>query len=390
MQVFSKPLTNPSSVLGMQKPHKFQLMAFMCAAIGLASSALTGYFFVLGILRSEGDPYAQVALSASGVLLILAELAAFYAASRLPKAVLKEWRRGLLVFGVVLLMYEIYVMSFTQMLLLKNADLAASANTPRIELLQKEILRYQDSANLYRKNAELASAGGAITRSILLLDLAAKEDAKAAEGRKDLQLLEPKNVATTTDVLEDKSWILLNAVARSIAMSVSGLILFAFSGALYRETFKAQGQEHKGGGEEHYNASREHVEEHREHWGTLTENLGEPIEPQQEHRVEPGEHSTGSLNNGMEPREEPHLTTEDRRVPEKVMEADQDAVFVFEEHFNTPYPEVVEALRSGQIKPTIRDIKAFSKVGYAGAKKILDSLLESRVLVQEGREYFIV
>lgn len=74
----------------------YTLLALITAAIGLASSAVTLDFFVLGLQRLEADALARDALIAAGVLMIVTELAAFGLAALLPVAQLRALR-GVLV-----------------------------------------------------------------------------------------------------------------------------------------------------------------------------------------------------------------------------------------------------------------------------------------------------
>ena len=65
------------------------LLALTCAIIGLASSYVTGQFFILGLEKLEADVLARQALITSGILMIVVELAAFGLAALLPRATLR-------------------------------------------------------------------------------------------------------------------------------------------------------------------------------------------------------------------------------------------------------------------------------------------------------------
>jgi hypothetical protein len=62
----------------------YRLLALAAAVIGLACSAVTARFFVLGLERTESDGLAREALILAGVLMIVVELAAFGMAALLP------------------------------------------------------------------------------------------------------------------------------------------------------------------------------------------------------------------------------------------------------------------------------------------------------------------
>ena len=57
-------------------------LAAITATVGIASSAVTGKFFVLGLARLESDPVAREVLVAAGLLMIITELIAFGLSAR--------------------------------------------------------------------------------------------------------------------------------------------------------------------------------------------------------------------------------------------------------------------------------------------------------------------
>ena len=62
----------------------YTVLAVLAAVIGLASSAVTAQFFVMGLQRVEPDTFARDALMAAGLLMVVTELAAFGLAALLP------------------------------------------------------------------------------------------------------------------------------------------------------------------------------------------------------------------------------------------------------------------------------------------------------------------
>ncbi|RWA45698.1 hypothetical protein AU476_01310 [Cupriavidus sp. UYMSc13B] len=81
----------------------YTLLAILIGLVGLAASAVTADFFIIGLLKLEADALARDALIAAGVLMIVAEVLAFSVAALLPRARLASLRRRLTVFGMALL-----------------------------------------------------------------------------------------------------------------------------------------------------------------------------------------------------------------------------------------------------------------------------------------------
>ncbi|AMR77997.1 hypothetical protein A2G96_09725 [Cupriavidus nantongensis] len=134
------------------------MLAILVGLVGLAASAVTADFFIIGLLKLEADALARDALVAAGVLMIVAEVLAFSVAALLPRARLASLRRRLTVFGMALLAFEGVTIYATQVALAQAASSDAQASVTRVEYLRAAIEGQRASAAALRSNAERQSA----------------------------------------------------------------------------------------------------------------------------------------------------------------------------------------------------------------------------------------
>lgn len=208
----------------------------VAAVIGLASSAVTAKFFVLGLDRLEADPGARELLMATGLLMIVTELMAFGLAALLPSHQLKNIKRKLIACGVLLLAFEAATIYITQVALAQTANAISTASQSRISDLKTSIEARRAAAKSLRHNGEAQSASSnAWTRSLGVTAL--RESLNAEQQIEGLSAeyskLEAAERPTMTTVLGEKT-MLVYSVVRAILISAMGLVMFAVAGTLVR------------------------------------------------------------------------------------------------------------------------------------------------------------
>lgn len=214
----------------------YAIIAFVFGLIGLAASAITAQFFIVGLLKLETDALARDSLIAAGVLMIIAEVLAFGIASLLPRKQLASLRRKLIAIGLVLLAFEGVTIYVTQIALAQTASADAQASTTRIESLRSSIEGQRKSAAALRENAERQ---GASPHSWVRADGAKslKEaiaiEAGIARQADQLASLEVIQRPTLASILGHYG-LVVYSVARALLVSTVGLMMCAASGALLR------------------------------------------------------------------------------------------------------------------------------------------------------------
>jgi hypothetical protein len=233
-------ITNAS----LSKP-AYTVLAIAAAAIGLAASAVTAQFFVLGLSQLESDPAARQALLASGLLMIVVELAAFGLAALLPRSTLHALRWQLVAGGLLLLAFEAVTIYATQVALVQSGDTAQASTQARVAGLQASISSQRAAVAALRDSGERQSA----SRNAWAQHLGAGaiKDALAAEARitplvDDLATLQAGLKPTLASVLGTQGMLAYN-MARALLTTGMGLLMFGAAGALLRagrETVAAQ------------------------------------------------------------------------------------------------------------------------------------------------------
>ena len=214
----------------------YAILAFVFGLIGLIASAVTAQFFVVGLLKMEADALARDALIAAGVLMIVAEVLAFGIASLLPRNQLASLRHKLIAFGLVLLAFEGVTIYVTQAALAQTASADAQASKTRIESLRSSIEGQRKSVTALRENAERQ---GASQHSWVRADGAKslKEaitiEAGIAHQAEQLASLEVVQRPTIEGILGHDG-LVIYSVARALLISTVGLMMCGASGALLR------------------------------------------------------------------------------------------------------------------------------------------------------------
>lgn len=216
----------------------YVFLAAIAAAIGLAASVITAKFFVLGLERIEPDNIARDVLIATGILMILTELLAFGLAALLPSNQLRALRTKLIVCGALLLTFEVATIYITQVALMQNAAVSATAAETKINGLQKSIENRRAAAQSLRVNGESQSAStNAWTRT---LGAKALREALQAEQQIDPMVAElaqlQSQVRPNLANVIGETGVLIYSVTRAFLISVMGLVMFGAAGALLRES----------------------------------------------------------------------------------------------------------------------------------------------------------
>lgn len=212
----------------------YTLLAILIGMVGLAASAVTANFFIIGLLKLEADALARDALIAAGVLMIVAEVLAFSVAALLPRARLASLRRRLTVFGLALLAFEGVTIYATQVALAQAASVDAQASLTRIENLRAAIDGQRASAVALRANAERQSAsqyswvradGAKSLREAVTIEANISRQAAELSG------LQAAQRPTLTGIL-GQDGLVAYSVARALLISSVGIMMCAASGAL--------------------------------------------------------------------------------------------------------------------------------------------------------------
>lgn len=214
----------------------YRLLALAAAVIGVACSAITAKFFILGLERTESDGLAREALIAAGVLMIVVELAAFGLSALLPRERLQALRWRLIVTGAALVAFEIATLYAVQVTLVKGADAAHQGASRRIAHLEASIAQNRQAA------AALVATGARSGQSVIAasradgaqaLREAARIEQRNADLSAELARLQADQRPTLTTVLGEDGMIGY-AVARGVLIVGMGLVMFAAAGALLR------------------------------------------------------------------------------------------------------------------------------------------------------------
>lgn len=212
----------------------YTLLAILIGIVGLAASAVTADFFIIGLLKLEADALARDALIAAGVLMIVAEVLVFSVAALLPRARLASLRRRLTVFGLALLAFEGVTIYATQVALAQAASADAQASLTRIDNLRAAIDGQRASAAALRSNAARQStsqyswvrADGAKS-----LREAVTIEANISHQAAELSGLQAAQRPTLTGIL-GQDGLVAYSVARALLISSVGIMMCAASGAL--------------------------------------------------------------------------------------------------------------------------------------------------------------
>ena len=214
----------------------YRLLALAAATIGLACSAITAKFFIIGLERTESDSLAREALILAGVLMIVVELAAFGMAALLPRERLKALRTRLIWTGIALVAFEIATIYAVQVALVSSSDATHQGTSSRITHLEASIAQNrQTAAALVATGARSGESQHASSRAngAQALREAARIEQRNAALSAELSQLQAGQHPTLTTVF-GAAGMIGYSVARSVLIVGMGLVMFAASGALLR------------------------------------------------------------------------------------------------------------------------------------------------------------
>lgn len=214
----------------------YRLLALAAATIGLACSAITAKFFIIGLERTESDGLAREALILAGVLMIVVELAAFGMAALLPRERLKALRTRLIWTGVALVAFEVATIYAVQVALVSSSDATHQGTSSRIAHLEASIAQNrQTAAALVATGARSGESQHASSRAngAQALREAARIEQRNAALSAELSQLQAGQHPTLTTVF-GAAGMIGYSVARSVLIVGMGLVMFAAAGALLR------------------------------------------------------------------------------------------------------------------------------------------------------------
>jgi hypothetical protein len=220
-------------------PQIYKALAAISACIGLCFSAVTGYFFVLGLQQMEPNELARDVLTVAGLLMIVAEVAAFFIAALLPGQVMRSLRWLLLSVGLVLVTFQAVTVFSTQQVLVQSSASSRAGTQARIDYLQTSIDKAQQSAIVMRETAQEQVGSRFIHQrqdGAQLLQAAQALEAQADAQAAELARLLTQQQHTLAQVLGHNG-VLAYSTARAILMSITGLVMLSTAGVLLRVSY---------------------------------------------------------------------------------------------------------------------------------------------------------
>ncbi|WP_270956517.1 hypothetical protein [Burkholderia pseudomallei] len=214
----------------------YKCLGVLAGAAGLTAAAVTTQFFVFSLQRIEPDPAARAALTAAGMLMVGCEMLAFAVAGLLSGPQLRGLRRTLIALGAALLVFEAGTMYLTQAQLAESAQAVRLAQRTQIDILSGSIKSQRDTLAAMRDNANLQTQSRyAWIREDGAKTLRAAVAAEPAIDRQaaELATLQAAQRPTMVDVLGERGMILYSA-ARSLLIAVMGAVMCGAAGTLWR------------------------------------------------------------------------------------------------------------------------------------------------------------
>lgn len=217
-------------------PKIYKALAAVSAFIGLSFSAVTGHFFVLGLQRMEPNETARDALAIAGLLMIAAEVAAFFIAALLPIKIMRSLRWLLLGMGLLLVIFEAVTVFATQQVLVQSSEASRAGTQARIDYLHSSISKAQQSAIAMRQTAQEQVGSRFINQrqdGAQLLQSAQALEAQADAQAVELARLLAQQQHTLAQALGHHG-VLAYSTARAVLMSITGLVMMSTAGVLLR------------------------------------------------------------------------------------------------------------------------------------------------------------
>ncbi|NML14511.1 hypothetical protein [Azohydromonas caseinilytica] len=212
------------------------MLAALCAGLGGWASVVTLRYFEYGARALEADEGARALASATALLLVVLEMAAFALAALLPRERLRAQRWGLAVLATAVLAFECMTIVLVQQGITRAADVGAEARQQRAQELRSSIAALRATAE------ELRMAAAASSQSKVLasrqsaaesLNVALETERRIQAVTAELGVLLAQQTPTATQILGERG-ALAYAVTRGLLVSVAGLVLFGAAGSLLR------------------------------------------------------------------------------------------------------------------------------------------------------------
>ena len=211
-------------------------LAALCAGLGGWASAVTLRYFEFGARALEADEAARGLASATALLLVVLEMAAFALAALLPRERLRAQRWGLAVLATAVLAFECMTIVLVQQGITRAADVGAEARQQRAQELRSSIAALRATAE------ELRMAAAASSQSKVLasrqsaaesLNVALETERRIQAVTAELGALQAQQMPTATQILGEQG-ALAYSVTRGLLVSLAGLVLFGAAGSLLR------------------------------------------------------------------------------------------------------------------------------------------------------------
>lgn len=237
VQALAYPKTPQTQPTGPDLPRwAYLLLALVAAAIGIAASTATAQMFILGMQRMEPEAAARDVLMATGVLMIVTEVTAFFVAALLPPDRLRSLRVKLLVLGILLVGFECATLYLTQTTLAHSIQAQSTGQQTRIDQLQAQITAQRHSAAALRANGEAQTAskfawnradGGTAIRDAAAID---GQTAPLVLELARLQASQHQGMESALGSTGTQAY----HMARAVLVSGMGLVMCGAAGALLR------------------------------------------------------------------------------------------------------------------------------------------------------------
>lgn len=215
----------------------YLLLAVLAGALGLAASGVSAFLFILGLEQTEPNETARQALTAIGLLLVAAELLAFFLPTLLTGRGFLKWRLLLGLFGIALVTFQIATVTVTQRTLVAATDLSAQANTAQAAEIRAQIESLRQNATQLRTlagNYASSSAHSQRNRAPAVIQQAMEIEAQIPPLSAKLAQLDTAARPTLTSVFESAQEKTLFLGARAALIAFTGILMFSLSGVLLR------------------------------------------------------------------------------------------------------------------------------------------------------------
>lgn len=218
---------------------RYKVAAAWCMGLALCAAALTAWFIVLGVEATEPASPARTGKVAVGVFLILVELSAFGMAAWLPQRSMRGSRVLLIALGVAVVVFDVALMSVSQVAIGMSAKRLGSASDGQAQMLRESIASKRQTVAALRESAagqarsRFADARRDGSESLRRAEEVERQaDAQAAE----LAALESSALGSSTTVLDvvGERGLIAMSIVMSVLLTASGIVLMHVAGGMLR------------------------------------------------------------------------------------------------------------------------------------------------------------